>query len=84
MRYPALEKLEIIRLVERSQRPVKWTLDKLGLPRRTFYRWHSLNRAAKASLRPPEHCRPFGNDDLEWGTCKKKSAKTSASHHTSS
>ena len=40
MRYPATEKLEIIRLVERSQRPAKWTLDKLGVPRRTFYRWY--------------------------------------------
>ena len=40
MRYPAEEKLEIIRLVERSARPAKWTLDKLGVPRRTFYRWY--------------------------------------------
>ena len=40
MRYPASEKLEIIRLVERSERPAKWTLDKLGVPRRTFYRWY--------------------------------------------
>ena len=40
MRYPASEKLEIIRLVERSSRPAKWTLDKLGVPRRTFYRWY--------------------------------------------
>ena len=40
MRYPASEKLEIIRLVERSARPAKWTLDKLGVPRRTFYRWY--------------------------------------------
>ena len=41
MRYPASEKLEIIRLVERSSRPAKWTLDKLGVPRRTFYRWYN-------------------------------------------
>ena len=40
MRYPATEKLEIIQLVERSARPTKWTLDKLGVPRRTFYRWY--------------------------------------------
>ena len=40
MRYPASEKLEIIRLVERSSRPAKWTLDKLGINRRTFYRWY--------------------------------------------
>jgi transposase InsO family protein len=40
MRYLASEKLEIIRLVERSKQPAKWTLDKLGVPRRTFYRWY--------------------------------------------
>ena len=40
MRYPAAGKLDIIRLVERSHRPAKWTLDKLGVPRRTFYRWY--------------------------------------------
>lgn len=40
MRYSASEKLEIIRLVERSSRPAKWTLDKLGVNRRTFYRWY--------------------------------------------
>ena len=27
-------------MVERSQRPAKWTLDKLGVQRRTFYRWY--------------------------------------------
>ena len=40
MRYPASEKLEIIRLVEGSHLPAKQTLDKLGVPRRTFYRWY--------------------------------------------
>ena len=38
MRYPASEKLEIIRLVERSHLPVRRTLDKLGIPATTFYR----------------------------------------------
>ena len=33
MRYPASEKLEIIRLVEQSHLPAKQTLDKLGIPR---------------------------------------------------
>ena len=42
MRYPASEKLEIIRLVEQSHLPVKRTLEKLGLPRTTFYRWYDL------------------------------------------
>jgi len=40
MRYPATEKLEIIRLVEQSHLPAKQTLDKLGIPRTTFYRWY--------------------------------------------
>jgi len=40
MRYPASEKLEIIRLVEQSHLPTRQTLDRLGIPRRTFYRWY--------------------------------------------
>ena len=44
MRYPATEKLEIIRLVERSHLPVKRTLGKLGVSRPTFYRWYDLYR----------------------------------------
>ena len=45
MRYPAAEKLEIIRLVEQSHLPVKRTLEKLGIPRATFYRWYDLYQA---------------------------------------
>ena len=40
MRYPASEKLEIIRLVEQSHLPAKRTLDRLGIARTTFYRWY--------------------------------------------
>jgi putative transposase len=40
MRYPAAEKLEIIRLVEQSPLPVRHTVAKLGIPRATFYRWY--------------------------------------------
>ena len=40
MRYPISEKLEIIRLVERSHLPVRRTLDKLGIAKTTFYRWY--------------------------------------------
>ena len=40
MRDPASEKLEIIRLVEQSHLPAKRTLDTLGIPRTTFYRWY--------------------------------------------
>ena len=44
MRYPASEKLEIIRLVEQSHLPVKRTLAKLCVARATFYRWYDLYR----------------------------------------
>jgi putative transposase len=40
MRYPAAEKLEIIRLVEQSRLPVRRTLAQLGIPPATFYRWY--------------------------------------------
>ncbi len=40
MRYPASEKLEIIRQVEQSHLPAKRTLDMPGIPRTTFYRWY--------------------------------------------
>ena len=40
MRYPASEKLEIIRTVEGSHLPAKRTLDMPGIPRTTFYRWY--------------------------------------------
>ena len=40
MRYSASEKLEIIRTVETSHLPVRRTLDKIGIPKSTFYAWH--------------------------------------------
>jgi putative transposase len=40
MRYLATEKLEIIRLVEQSHLSAKRTLDQLGIPKTTFYRWY--------------------------------------------
>ena len=52
MRYPASEKREIIDLVERSHLPVRRTLDKLGIPSTTFYRWYDRYRS-------------FGMDGLE-------------------
>src|SRR3979411_849234 len=41
MRYPASEKLEIIRL-EQSHLPVRRVLEQIGIPRSTFYRWCDL------------------------------------------
>ena len=40
MRYPASEKLEIIRLVEQSHLSVRRTLEKLGIQPARFYRWY--------------------------------------------
>ena len=45
MRYPASEKLEIIRLVEQSHLPVRRTLDNLGIAKTTFYRWYDRYQA---------------------------------------
>ncbi len=56
MRYPATEKLEIIRLVEQSHLPAKRTLDMLGIPKTTFYRWYdryqAFGEAGLADRRP--------------------------------
>ena len=40
MRYSAHYKTEIIRLVEQSHLPARRTLEKLGIPRSSFYRWY--------------------------------------------
>jgi transposase-like protein len=51
MRYPASEKLEIIRIVEQSHLPVKRTLTKIGVSRPTFYRWYDrYQRFGEAGL----------------------------------
>ena len=42
MRYPASEKLEIIQLVAQSHLPVRRSLEQIGIPRSTFYRWCDL------------------------------------------
>jgi putative transposase len=41
MRYPASEKLEIIRTVEASHLPVKRTLSMIGIPSSTYYDWYA-------------------------------------------
>jgi transposase-like protein len=56
MRYKASEKREIIDLVERSSLPVRRTLDRLGIPKSTFYGWYERYReggdAALEDIRP--------------------------------
>lgn len=60
MKYPASEKLEMICLVEGSHLPTKRTLDKLGIPKTTFYRWYERYLAGgpealeDRSPRPPK------------------------------
>jgi len=58
MRYPASEKLEIIRLVEQSHLSVRRTLDKLGIPRTTFYRWYDLYQAGGVDALEDKSPRP--------------------------
>src|SRR5437868_8795631 len=58
MRYPAAEKLEIIRLVEQSALPVRRTLEKIGIPPATFYRWYDLYRTSGPEALDDRHPRP--------------------------
>jgi len=53
MRYPASEKLEIIRLVEQSHLPAGRTLEKLGILRSTFYRWYDRYQAGAPGIELP-------------------------------
>jgi len=58
MRYPAAEKLEIIRLVEQSSLSVRRTLGQLGIPRSTFYAWYERYLARGAAGRWPAGAAP--------------------------
>ena len=59
MRYPASEKLEVIRLVEQSHLPTKQTIDKLGIPRTTFYRWYDRYLSVGAEALEDRSPRPL-------------------------
>ena len=58
MRYPASEKAEIIGLVEQSHLAAKRTLDKLGIPRATFYRWYDRYREGGIEALADHRSRP--------------------------
>ncbi len=58
MRYPASEKAEIIELVEQSHLPARRTLEKLGIPRATFYRWYDRYRAGGPEALADHRSRP--------------------------
>lgn len=56
MRYPASEKLDIIRTVETSPLPVRQTLTQIGIAKSTFYAW--LDRYAVGGLDALEDRKP--------------------------
>ena len=58
MRYPASEKLEIIRRVEQSHLSVRRTLEKIGIPRATFYRWYDLYQTGGPEALEDRNSRP--------------------------
>ena len=58
MRYPASEKLQIIRLVEQSHLPVRRTLEKLGILPGTFYRWYDRYREGGIEALADHRSRP--------------------------
>ena len=58
MRYPAAEKLEIIRLVEQSSLSIRRTLVQLGIPRSTFYLWYERYLARGAGALEDGHAAP--------------------------
>ena len=63
MRYTQAEKLEIIRLVEGSDLPVKKTLEQLEVSRSSFYRWYGayVDHGAEGLAARPYHHRQFWN-----------------------
>lgn len=63
MRYTQAEKLEIIRLVEGSDLPVKKTLEQLQVGRSSFYRWYKayVEHGAEGLKPRPSSRRQFWN-----------------------
>jgi len=63
IRYTPEEKMEIIHLVEHSDLPVKQTLEKLQVPRSTFYDWYRrYQELGSDGLRPKaSRCSQFWN-----------------------
>ena len=68
MRYTQAEKLEIIRLVEGSDLPVKKTLGQLEVSRSSFYRWYGayVDHGADGLAGKPYHHRKFWNRIPDW------------------
>src|SRR5437762_1093632 len=53
-----IRKGQIILLVEQSHLPAKRTLDKLGIPRATFYRWYDRYRTGGPKALNDHRSRP--------------------------
>ena len=60
MRYPASEKLEIIRLVEQWNLRVRRTLATLAILPGTFYRWYDRLQSGGPEAWKTDHCGPGG------------------------
>src|SRR3954462_3628021 len=61
-----LREAEIIQLVEESALPVRRTLEKIGIPRATFYRWYDLYQAGGSEALDDRHPSQIvsGTDDV--------------------
>ena len=55
MRLKAAEKQEIIWMVERSDLGVNQTLDQLGIPKSTFYKWYKAYTERVPLVWSPKH-----------------------------
>ena len=75
MRYPASEKLEIIQLVEESTLPVRRTLEKIGIPHATFYRWYDRYLTDGVEALTDHRSRP----DRVWNRIPDRSGPRSSS-----
>ena len=58
MKYSPSDKTEIIRLVEQSPSPARRTLDKLGSPRSSYYRWYDRSRRGGPEALADRRSRP--------------------------
>ena len=70
MRYSASDKTEIIRLVEQSHLPARRTLEKLGIPRSSFYRWYDRHQRGGPEALADRPSRP----DRVWNRIPRLSA----------
>ena len=74
MRYPAAEKLEIIQLVEQSHLPIRRSLEQIGIPRSTFYRWCDLHQTGGPEALDDRSPRP----DRVWNRIPSSLSRTGA------